>query len=136
MGGQRHAPASLPPGKTRYPLYKRLGGPQERCGPVQKISPPPGFDSRTVQPVAMDNAKYKILRSKIVILWVPILETKRSSCTKALEIRYNNQILGSTRMQNLLKSSSKSILLHPLLLADYRCLLRLTGVVIRSNLNL
>ena len=24
--GQRHAPAALPPGKTRYPLYRRLGG--------------------------------------------------------------------------------------------------------------
>ena len=23
---------SLPPGKTRYPLYRRLGGPRDRCG--------------------------------------------------------------------------------------------------------
>jgi hypothetical protein len=38
MGGQRHAPAALPPGKTRYPLYRRLGGPQGRCGQVRKIS--------------------------------------------------------------------------------------------------
>ena len=43
---------SLPPGKTRYPLYRRLGGPQGRSGHVRKISPPPGFDHRTVQPVA------------------------------------------------------------------------------------
>jgi hypothetical protein len=48
---QRHAPAALPPGKTRYPLYRRLGGPQGRSGEVRKISPPPGFDPRTVQPV-------------------------------------------------------------------------------------
>ena len=41
----------LPPGKTRYPLHKRLGGPQGRSGQVWKISPPPGFDPRTVQPV-------------------------------------------------------------------------------------
>jgi len=26
-------------GKTRYPLYKRLGGPQGRSGRVRKISP-------------------------------------------------------------------------------------------------
>ena len=32
VGGQRHAPAALPPGKTRYPLYRRLGGPQGRSG--------------------------------------------------------------------------------------------------------
>ena len=42
---------SLPPGKTRYELNRRLGGPQGRSGQVRKISPPPGFDPRTVQPV-------------------------------------------------------------------------------------
>jgi hypothetical protein len=40
VGGQHHAPAALPPGKTRYPLYRRLGGPQCRSGRVRKISPP------------------------------------------------------------------------------------------------
>ena len=52
VGGQRHAPAALLPGKTRYPLYSTLGVPQGRYGQVWKISPPPGFDPRTVQPVA------------------------------------------------------------------------------------
>jgi hypothetical protein len=52
VGGQRHAPAALPPVKTRYPLYRRLGGPQGRPGRVRKISPPPEFDPQTVQPVA------------------------------------------------------------------------------------
>ena len=51
VAGQRHDP-TLPPGKTRYPLYKKLGGPRGRCGRVRKMSPPPGFDPRTVQPVA------------------------------------------------------------------------------------
>jgi hypothetical protein len=41
----------LPPGKNRYPWYRRLGGPQDRSGQVRKISPPPGFDPRTFQPV-------------------------------------------------------------------------------------
>ena len=31
---------SLTPGKNRYPLYRRLGGPQGRSGQVRKISPP------------------------------------------------------------------------------------------------
>ena len=52
VGGQRHNPAALPPGKTRYLLYRRPGGPQGRAGRVRKISPPPGFDPRTIQPVA------------------------------------------------------------------------------------
>jgi hypothetical protein len=43
---------TLPPGKTGYPLYRRLGGPQGQSGQVRKISPPPVFDPRTVQPVA------------------------------------------------------------------------------------
>jgi len=43
---------SLRPGKTRYPLYRRLGGPQGRSGQLRKISPPPGSDPRTVQPIA------------------------------------------------------------------------------------
>ena len=49
---ERHAPAALPPGKTRYPLYRRLDGPRCRSGRVWKISPLLGFDPRTVQPVA------------------------------------------------------------------------------------
>ena len=52
VGGQRHAPAVLPPGKTRYTLYTRLGEPQGRSGRLRNISPAPGFDPRTVQPVA------------------------------------------------------------------------------------
>ena len=43
---------SLPPGKTRHPLYKRLAEPQSQSGQVQKISRSPGFDPRTVQPIA------------------------------------------------------------------------------------
>ena len=50
--GQRHAPAALPPVKeTRYPLYRRLGGPLGRSG-KSRPPPPPGFDPRTVKPVA------------------------------------------------------------------------------------
>ena len=45
LGGQRHVPAALPPGKTRYPLYGRLGGPRGRSGLVRKFSPPTGIRS-------------------------------------------------------------------------------------------
>jgi hypothetical protein len=41
----------LPPGKTRYTLYRRLYGPHVRSGPARKISPQPAFDPRTVLPV-------------------------------------------------------------------------------------
>jgi len=52
VGGQRHAMDAFPPGQTRYPLYRKLVGPQGRSGRVSKISPPPGFDPRTVHSVA------------------------------------------------------------------------------------
>ena len=42
---------SLPSGKNRHLLYRRLGGPQGRSGQVRKISSPPEFDPGTVQPV-------------------------------------------------------------------------------------
>jgi hypothetical protein len=51
MGGQCQALATLSPGKTQYPLYRRLGGLQGRSGQVQKISPSLGFNPQTVQPV-------------------------------------------------------------------------------------
>ena len=40
VGGQRHAPAALFPGKPRYPL---LGWLQGQSGRVRKIEPPSGI---------------------------------------------------------------------------------------------
>jgi len=41
---------TLPPGKTRYPLYRMLSGPQGRSGRAENLVPT-GIRSRTVQPV-------------------------------------------------------------------------------------
>jgi len=41
---------TLSPGKTRYPFYRRLGGPQGRSGRAESLVPT-GIRSRTVQPV-------------------------------------------------------------------------------------
>jgi len=41
---------SLHPGKTRYPFYRRLGGPQGRSGRAENLVPT-GIQSWTVQPV-------------------------------------------------------------------------------------
>ena len=56
--GQRHAPAALPLGLTRYPLYRKLCRPQGRSGRVLKTSPPPGFDPQTVKLVACHYTDY------------------------------------------------------------------------------
>jgi hypothetical protein len=58
--GQPHGPGVLPPGKTRYPLHRKLSGPQEGSGKVRKISSSPGFDSRTVEHVANRFTHYAI----------------------------------------------------------------------------
>jgi hypothetical protein len=44
--------AALPPGMTRYLLYRKLGGPQGQSGRGQRISSLPGFDLRILQRVA------------------------------------------------------------------------------------
>jgi len=53
---------SLPPGKTRYSLYRRLVEPQGRSGQVRKISSPPRFDPQTVQVLASRWIGYDILK--------------------------------------------------------------------------
>jgi len=51
VSDQQHAPAALyPPGKTRYPMYRRLGGTQGRSGQAENLVPT-GIRSRTVQPL-------------------------------------------------------------------------------------
>jgi len=39
VGGQRHTLAALTPGKTWYPLYRRLGGPQPVCTGLENLAP-------------------------------------------------------------------------------------------------
>jgi len=45
-------PGRFTPGKDPVPIVQGLGGPLGQSGQVRKISPQPGFDPRTVQPVA------------------------------------------------------------------------------------
>jgi len=60
MGWVVHAPPHLPRKETRYPFYGRLTGSQAQFGRVWKIPSPPGFDPRTVQPVARRYTDYTI----------------------------------------------------------------------------
>jgi hypothetical protein len=78
-GDKQHALAALPPGKTQYPLYRRLGGPQGPSGWVWKISPPPTFESRTVQPLASRYTDWGIPthRSSLYGKWIKFWEELR-----------------------------------------------------------
>jgi hypothetical protein len=89
VGGQSHAPVTLPPGKTLYPLYRRLGGPQDWYGWVWKITPSPGFDPQTVQPVA---SRYTDLCWFIPYLWNSCF-LNTSSAYKEWDKKYLNWII-------------------------------------------
>jgi len=66
---------TLPPGKTRYPFCRRLGGPQGRSGRAENLVPT-GIRSRTVQPVVIRYTDWatrptlcKIFKVKCLICW-------------------------------------------------------------------
>ena len=94
------------PGKTRYPLYRRLGGPQGRSGQVRKISPPPGFDPRTVQPVASRYTDWATRPTECHVDW------RKLTCT-VREIRDKNQVkslpinANSSKTETEIKTRSK-----------------------------
>jgi hypothetical protein len=61
VGGQRHAPAALPP--RERPGTHCIGGwvgPRAGLDGCGKFRPPPGFDPRTVQPVASRYTDYAV----------------------------------------------------------------------------
>ena len=70
VAGESDVPAAFPPEKTRNPLYRWLDGTQGRSGRVRKISPLPGFDPQTVQPVASRYTEYAILAHMYVCIYV------------------------------------------------------------------
>jgi len=54
------------PGKTRYPLYTRLGGPQGRSGQVRQISSPTGI--RSPDHPVRSQSLYRILYPALLLL--------------------------------------------------------------------
>jgi len=88
VGGQRHAPAALPPGKrTGNHCIGGWVGPRVGLDGGRKISPPPRFDPRTVQPVASrytDPPGYCVLllmRCCVVEIDKTVSAPLRTSCT-------------------------------------------------------
>ena len=71
VGSQRHAPAALPLGKSRYPLYRRLAGPPGRSGRIRKISPPTGI--RFPERPARSESLYRLIYPGPSIIIIIIL---------------------------------------------------------------
>jgi hypothetical protein len=57
VGGKRQAQATLPPGKTRYALYKRVGGAQSRLEGCGKSRP---SGTRSLDPLANSKSLYRL----------------------------------------------------------------------------
>jgi len=93
VSGQRHAPAALPPGKTQYPLYRRLGGPQGLSGRMRKFSTTRGFDLRTLQPVASryTDELYRPMECIQVMNEVSVSTSERTNGEHHFEDRGTNQ---------------------------------------------
>jgi len=66
---------TLPPGKTRYPLYRRLDGPQGHSGRAENLVPT-GIRSRTVQPVAQ--SLYRLSYRAHNSLYIPPVSQDKS----------------------------------------------------------
>jgi hypothetical protein len=105
-GGKRHAPAALPHGITRYPLHSRLDRNQERSGPVRKILPQPGFDSRTVQPEASRNTDYAFC----ALMYLPCLLFIWRRC-KMLRLQRNESFSIITEQWTTRCSTSLEVLI-------------------------
>jgi len=60
-------PGRFTPGMTQYPLYRRLVGPQDWSGQVQKVSLPLGFSPQPIQP----KMAHKITYLKVLMQGVP-----------------------------------------------------------------
>jgi len=71
---------TLSPAKTRYPLYRRLGGPQGRSGRAENLVPT-GIRSQTVQP--KDQLLYRLSYPAPVIDNNPVA---------GLQVRQNDDI--------------------------------------------
>jgi len=69
--------------ETRYPLYRRLGGPQGRSGRVRKAHPLPGFDPRNVQPVASRCTNWAIPAHFVVSTYLKMCLFENEYLTKA-----------------------------------------------------
>ena len=74
VGGQHHAPAALPPGKYPVPIVQEAGW------------APPGFDPRTVQPVASRYTDWAIPAPQMLFISLWEIQTYRVGTSALKEV--------------------------------------------------
>ena len=94
---QRHVPAALPSGKTRYPLYRRLGGPQGRSGRVRKFSSPTGI--RSPDRPARSESLYRLSYPGTIYIYIyRLLKTVSFSITLNIFYKQAKLVFFATRL--------------------------------------
>jgi len=86
---------TLPPGKTRYPFYRRLSGPQGRFGRAENLAPT-GIRSRTVQPVVSRYTDWATRSTVLLFIWKE-MEEPVQKMTRLKAGRRKNQVSISFR---------------------------------------
>jgi hypothetical protein len=94
VSGQHHALAALRPGRTWYPLSRRLGEPQGRSGQVPKISSPLGYDPQTIQPVASRYTDWAIPAYSNMWVPIPVIEDMKPQMLQNFMREHLNKIRG------------------------------------------
>ena len=82
MGCQHHAPAALPPAKTRHPWYRRLGGIHVPSGRVRQILLPIGIRSpdrpvRSESAIPTELSRPLVIQLICSIVWFDTHQEKR-----------------------------------------------------------
>jgi hypothetical protein len=78
---------TLPPGKTRHPFYRRLGGPHGRSGREENFVPT-GIRSRTVQPIAQS-----VYRLSYLVLYRDNLDSKITGTNTSLNSDFLTRVI-------------------------------------------
>jgi len=116
-GGEWSAACSgrtLPPGKTRYPFYRRLDGFQGRPGRAENLVPT-GIRSRTVQPLVSrytDWTTRPTKFSKTISKWSPERWSALTSATFFKLISGKDLVLGRTVLSSNRISTDSFCLPH------------------------
>ena len=119
---------TLPLGKTRYPLYRRLGGPQGRSGRAENLVPT-GIRSRTVQPLVSRYTDWATRPTIYIYIYIYIYLCVCVRCNWSTKQNSTQCILGFWDMQ--MYSSVQRVFIN----ANYLSVEELTLVEITSTYN-
>ena len=96
---------TLAPGKTRYPLYRKLDGSQGRSGRAENLAPP-GFDPRPSSPIQslyrLSYPAHRLKRTKLCYNWCETWFVTLREDSRQLRLSENRVLRGIFESRNSL----------------------------------